>query len=113
MSRVRPVDLGRTGLGLFALARPDDLLRITRTHDVSTATRRGVRILGARYLVQSVGGLVLRRPWTARADAAVDLTHAASMVGLAGLSQRHRRLAITSAAMATGFALLDLREPGR
>jgi hypothetical protein len=110
VTSVRPLDLGRAGLGVVALLRPDDVLRVTRTHDTSPAARCTVRILGARYLVQSAGGLLVRRPWTARADALVEVVHALSMVGLAGLSRPHRRAALTSAAVATGFAALDLRE---
>ena len=70
--------------------------------------RRTVRVLAGRYVVQAIGGRWLHRAWVPRADAAVDLVHAVSMLGLAGLVPRHRRLALLSAGLATGLAAADL-----
>ena len=70
-------------------------------------------MLGARYVVQSASGLLLRRrpvPWL---GGAIDLAHAASMVGAAMIYPRHRRLALASGAVALGFAATDLTEPVR
>jgi hypothetical protein len=43
-------------------------------------------------------------------DVLVDLTHAASMLPAAALWRQHRRSALASAALATGIAVLDLRD---
>lgn len=119
MSGVRTVDALRLGLGAAILVRPQLPLRLatgqTREHEL-TATR----VLGARYVAQSVVGAGLTRAgrrsgatdgWRRlrQADAAVDVVHALSMVGLAAVSPRHRRLATVSAVTALGFAALDLR----
>ena len=106
----RRVDLARLGLGVAALASPRALLPSeadTRWSRVFT------RILGARYVLQSTAGLVHRRPWVPQVDAGVDLVHAATMLGLAALSQSHRRVALTSAATAVFFAVADLAEDER
>jgi hypothetical protein len=108
----RPVDLARLAFGVWALARPTDVLHLVGNDD-GTGPRRATRILGARYVVQSAGGLSRRPhplPWL---DGAVDLVHAASMLGAAKVFPRHRRLALTSGAVALGFAVADLSEPVR
>jgi len=109
---MRRPDAARLALGTLALARPDTLTRWSRcersearNHDAHV--RLVVRVLGARYVVQSLGGRWLHRAWVPEADAAVDLVHAASMVALAAVAPRHRRLALASAAAATAFAVAD------
>ena len=99
------------------MARPGLFLRLARGR-VGRGERVTVRILGARYLVQSGAGLTLTqpwgrpwvRPWVRDADAAIDLVHAATMVALAAIAPPHRRLALLSAGTAVGFAIADLRE---
>ena len=124
MSTTRPVDVVRLGLGLVTLARPELPLRLAggRTHQHE---RSAVRILGARYVAQSVVGLAVTRsrqqptasnrprPWLQQLDAAIEVIHAATMIALAGASPRHRRLALLSAATALGFSAADLRGNGR
>ena len=107
---MRGPDVGRLVLGGLCLARPDLPLRLTGSGQ-GRATRVGVRLLGARYVVQSVGGPWLHRRWVPEADAAVDAVHALSMLGLAAIAPGHRRVALVSAAMATGFAVADLTHP--
>jgi len=87
----RPVDLARLTFGVWALARPNDVL----------------------HLVGNDDGVGLRQRPLPMLDGAVDLAHAASMLGAAKLFPRHRRLALTSAAVAVGFAAADLSEPLR
>lgn len=117
----RPVDVVRLGLGLVALTRPQVALRLsagrTQQHE-----RAAVRILGARYLAQSVIGLAAshsqrrppvsseRRPWARELDVAIEGTHAATMLALAVASPKHRRLALVSAVMAVSFSALDVQE---
>ena len=106
----RPVDVLRLGLGVVALGAPSRVL----AGAADTRWGRGfTRILGARYVVQSSLGLVDQKPWVSTTDATVDLVHALTMIGLAGVSPRHRRVALVSAGCAVGFAVLDLQEDGR
>ncbi|MGI8523878.1 MAG: hypothetical protein ACR2K3_11310 [Nocardioides sp.] len=107
MNRLRSVDAARLILGVVTLARPHTAFGLTRTPD-TPAARTVVRVLGARYVVQSVGGAWVHRSWVPETDAAVDVVHAASMLALAAFAPRHRRLALASAAAAVGFATADL-----
>jgi len=106
------VDLARLAFGAWALARPTDVLHLTGDDD-GVGTRLATRVLGARYVVQSAAGVGLRRrpvPWF---DGAVDLVHAVSMLGVARALPQHRRLALTSGALAVLFAVADLTETVR
>ena len=106
----RPVDVLRLGLGVVALGAPSRVL----PDAADTRWGRGfTRILGARYVVQSSLGLAEQKPWVATTDATIDLVHALTMIGLAGVSPRHRRIALVSAAAAVAFAVLDLQEDER
>jgi hypothetical protein len=110
--KARPVDLARLGFGVWALSRPVDVLRLVGNDDAK-GPRRATRLLGVRYVVQSAAGLLVHRrppPWL---DGGVDLVHAASMVGAAKAFPSHRRLALTSGAVALCFAAADLTEPVR
>lgn len=77
---------------------------------------RIVRVLGARQVAQAV--LTLVRPTSAvlALGAAVDASHAASMVALAGASPRFRRPALASATVAgvaVGVGAALARRPSR
>ena len=121
MSTPRPVDVVRFSLGAAALGRPDLLLRRSKGDD-GRGERVTVRVLGARYIAQSGAGFILSqsqkrpscrhrgRPRLREADDAIDLIHAATMVALAAVAPRHRRLALLSAATALGFAAADVQE---
>ncbi|MFC4787237.1 hypothetical protein ACT8ZV_22360 [Nocardioides sp. MAHUQ-72] len=109
---MRRPDAARLALGVVALARPGLPVRLTGSRD-GVGVRRTVRVLGGRYVVQSLGGRWLHRAWVPEADAAVDLVHAASMVGLAAFGPHRRRLVLTSAALAVAFAAADLAEARR
>jgi hypothetical protein len=110
--RPRPADAARLTVGALLLARPEMAVRVTRTPD-GTGTRRVVRLLGARYLLQSTVGLAVTRQWLRLADTGVDVVHAGSMLGLAKAFPTHRRMALASAATAVLFAGLDLTERSR
>ena len=108
----RPVDVARLALGTAALARPHWFIRATRAAD-GTWPRRVTRILGARYVVQSAGGLLVHERWMPELDGGIDLVHAASMIGFALAFPRHRRLSVTSGLAALAFAAADLTERAR
>jgi hypothetical protein len=67
-----------------------------------------IRLLGARMAGQ--GAVLLVRPTVRmrRLGAFVDAAHASSMVGLALVSPRYRRPAVTSAAIAGASAWLEI-----
>jgi hypothetical protein len=106
---LRPVDLARLALGTTGVLRPQWLIRGTGSAD-GTWPRRVTRILGARYVLQSTAGLAITRRWVPEIDGVVDLVHAASTVGFARAFPDHRRLALTSGALAVLFAAADLTE---
>ena len=68
-----------------------------------------VRLLGGRLLVQGAAALYWPSPAMARADAAVDAVHGASMLAVATVSTRYRRAALTSAASAAASAFASVR----
>ena len=122
MSRAwRLVDVVRLGLGLVTLTRPDVALRLsggrTQQHE-----RTAIRILGARFIAQSVMGIAAsrsqrrppasceRRPWVRELDVAIEVTHAATMFALAVVSAKHRRLALATAVTALSLSALDVQE---
>ncbi|MBV9831586.1 MAG: hypothetical protein JOZ82_08295 [Marmoricola sp.] len=109
LTKPRPADGLRLTLGVVLVARPDLAVRWTDSPD-GTGVRRTVRILGARYLLQSGVGLTVRRRWLRVADTGVDLIHALSMLGFARAFPDHRRMALTSAGAAVAFAALDAKE---
>ena len=102
---IRAVDAARLATGLTVLARPDLAVRLTGS-DSDHATRRVIRILGARYVLQAVA--TTGSHGRGLAGAVVDLVHAASMGPVVYLSPRHRRLATTSGVLAVLFAAGDL-----
>jgi catechol 2,3-dioxygenase-like lactoylglutathione lyase family enzyme len=64
-----------------------------------------VRVLGARMVAQHAAVLALPEPSVARAAAAVDLAHAATMAPFVG-SARYGRAARISGGLALGYAAL-------
>ncbi|SFC64372.1 hypothetical protein SAMN04487968_10917 [Nocardioides terrae] len=110
---MRPNDIARLALGAVVLARPGTSIRVVGGRD-GEDVRRTVRLLGVRYLAQSLGSTWLRQrhPGHQRqvsvGNATVDLLHAALMLAVARVLPCRRRLALVSAAAATGFATRDL-----
>ncbi len=98
---MRGVDAARLGVGLAQIAAPARVGAAVLGRAPDERERAVVRILGGRHLVQYAAA---RRGHSLLAGPALDALHAASMVGLAALSRRYRRSALTSAAAATAFA---------
>ncbi|GAA1974050.1 hypothetical protein GCM10009798_39110 [Nocardioides panacihumi] len=110
---MRVADAARMALGAALLLRPRaPALALDGTP--SEVTVVATRLLGGRWLLQGLlGGVVARRGRTARlragwADAAVETTHAASMVLLAAVDPGHARVARLSAAVALTLASADV-----
>ncbi|GAA3836809.1 hypothetical protein [Nocardioides panacisoli] len=108
MTGRRPADLARLGLGAAALLDPRAVLRASGAYD-RRLPRRLTRLLGLRVLAQAAAGLAVRDRRVPLSDAVVELTHAATTLGLAALSPGYRRLALTSGIVAACFAAADLR----
>ena len=99
----------RACYGGMLLLAPGPLIRWCTRGPASARAQHVSRLLGARHLIQAAltAGA---RPGTARLGigAAVDLTHAASMVGLALLDRGVRRVTLADAAIETLLAGVGL-----
>lgn len=105
----------RTTLRLLALAqasvatvltgRPDDANRLVGQNPRHTPPRWIVRVLGLRQLAQAGLQFAKPTPVVALSGAAVDASHAASMVWLAARSDRYRRAAVLSGGLAAASAV--------
>lgn len=94
--------------GAALVARPAAVWRrVAGPGDARRATDV-VRLLGGRMAVQGAVELLRPAPRVAAAGAAVDGTHALSMLLLAAVSGRYRRAALASAGLAGGTAVLAL-----
>lgn len=96
--------VARSLVGTLELARPSLLMA---GHQPDAVTRRGIRVLGVRDLVQSIVTTVAPSQGVVRAGFAIDLVHAASMLALAAADRRRRRPALTSAAIAGVLAVTE------
>ena len=102
--------LARAVWGTSLLLAPGQAIRAVSGETADRASKITGRILGFRHLTQA---LTIERAGTRGwllAGAAIDATHALSMVGLATLSERYRRLAALDAVLAGGWAINGLRE---
>ncbi|MBA2772538.1 MAG: hypothetical protein H0U36_00625 [Nocardioidaceae bacterium] len=93
--------VARIVVGTIELTQPSLLMA---RHQPDVVTRRAIRVLGVRDLVQAIATIAAPSRRVVRAGVAVDLLHAASMLALATADQRRRRLALTSAALAGALA---------
>ncbi|GAA2759591.1 hypothetical protein [Actinopolymorpha rutila] len=75
--------------------------------------RLAARVLGVRHIVQAGATTALASPTCYRLGAGVDALHALSMVGLAAVDRRRRRLALTETVTASAMALAGLYAAGR
>lgn len=98
----------RAALGGAELAAPALVGRLLLFHKPDWKVSTVARVLGTRHLVQAA---VTRSagPGLHVLGADVDLLHSGSMVLLAAVARRHRRAALTSAAIALTFAVCEYR----
>ncbi len=95
----------RLAWGAVELASPGMLASLVRLgRPLDRSERMVIRVLGVRQVGQGVASQLRPSAETTRLGLRVDLLHAASMVGLAIISRRHRRLALASAGIAGGLA---------
>jgi hypothetical protein len=105
--------IARSGLGTVYLLAPEWIPGALAV-PVDHRARIFVRILGARYVAQAF--LVSSAPgrrYALAMGAAVDVIHAASMVALAAVDVRRRRLAMADAGAAVAFAAAGWRRMHR
>jgi hypothetical protein len=100
----------RAAWGTALLLAPDAVLRAVARERCDARTRRVTRVLGGRELVQGMVAARHRSRSSILAGAAVDATHAATMVALALSRPVYRRPATASALTAASFALAGLRK---
>jgi hypothetical protein len=100
---VRRLAAAQGAIGAVLLARPQRVTELlsNRQHPAPEAI---LRLLGARMLAQAGVQCVLPTRRTLLAGAAVDASHAASMLLLALHAPRYRRPALASAGLAAAFA---------
>lgn len=96
----------RIAWGSLLIGAPGQVVRLLGGAD-ETASRRVLRLLGARHLVQ--GGVEALRP-QARGElgAAVDGLHALSAAGFAVADRRWRRPALLDGGVASAFGAAGL-----
>lgn len=94
------------GVGAFLVARPEQALAVVGQADPPHALVVIARVLGARTAVQNVVVLAAPTRLVVGAGAAVDLTHALSMVAAALHWPAYRRAALASGALAAAAAIL-------
>lgn len=98
----------RAALGGAELVAPSLVGRVLLFGKPDWKVRAVARVLGTRHLVQA-GVTASAGPGLHVLGADVDLLHSASMVLLASVARRHRRAALTSAAIAAAFAVCEYR----
>jgi hypothetical protein len=96
--------MARAVWGCALLIAPDRILRAGRPGPVPSAAIAVARTLGTRQVLQSALAALAPTGPVAGLGAAVDALHAGTEVGLAAVSPRWRRIALTDAAIATALA---------
>ena len=100
----------RAAWGTALLLAPDAVLRGVHYYGrADPRTRWVIRILGARELVQGLITSRHRSRASSLTGAAVDTTHAATMLALAIRRAAYRRPATASSLTAASFAIAGLR----
>lgn len=95
----------RLSWGSLEVASPELVARMLRLgRPLDRSERIGLRVLGSRQVAQGIASQVRPSPETTRLGFRIDALHAASMLALAVVSKRHRRLALVSGGIAAGLA---------
>jgi hypothetical protein len=102
----------RAGLGLLEVLAPGRAGRIMGVR-LDPPTRRVVRVLGARQLLQAIMSASEPTPAVLALGAEVDALHSASMAAVALASRRLRRAALAECLAAALFAASGVRGASR
>jgi hypothetical protein len=105
----RVLQVVRAGYGAALLLLPGPVIRLCTGRPAGHRTRNVARVLGARHLVQAA--VTAGSGPSAESlgiGAAIDITHAASMAGLAAADRRVRRVTLTDAIIEIAFAAASL-----
>jgi hypothetical protein len=117
-SRVTTVlTLARAGYGLVLVCAPGALIKLTGDFGPRRACAVA-RVLGVRHLVQAGLSLAAERadpgsPVPLALGAAVDVLHASSMVGLALVDRRARRVALADTGIEVALATAGVLSAAR
>lgn len=104
-----PMTIVRTGLGAVYLVAPEWIPVLLGVR-LDRRARLVLRVLGTRHLIQAgVVSSTGARRWALAVGCGVDAIHAASMVLLAAVDRRRRRLAVADAGVAGAFAATGWR----
>ena len=103
--RIRATAVARAGWACVLLLAPDRVLQIGGRPPIPAPAVAVARVLGARQLVQSAVTAVGPTGSVAGLGALIDALHAGTNVGIAAMSPRWRRTAVTDALIAAGFAV--------
>jgi hypothetical protein len=103
----------RTGYGWLLASAPEQMIRVGTPRPTGPGVATITRVLGARHLLQA-----LATAWAEAAGlppvpvllagAAVDATHAASMIGFAIISRPLRHAALADAVLETGLGAFGI-----
>ncbi len=99
----------RTAWGTGLLLAPDAVLRSVDRRTIDRRTRRVTRVLGGRELLQALLASRHHSRASILSGAAVDATHAATMLALAIRCPAYRRPAAASSLTAATFAVAGRR----
>lgn len=109
MAPARALQVIRAGYGGTLLLIPGPALRLCSGRPADRRSRNVARVLGVRHLIQvAVTAGIGPSAELLGLGAAVDLTHAVSMAGLAFADRRVRRVTLTDALIETAFAAAGL-----
>lgn len=99
------VELVRIAYGGCLFAAPALIPRVLLREETSPATRRVIRLLGARHIAQGAA-ILITGPRSRRLGVIADLLHLASLAPLAAISGR-RKMCAGDAAIETLLAVAD------
>lgn len=99
----------RAAWGMALLLAPDTMLRSVAYRRNDPRARRVTQVLGGRELLQGVLASQHRSRSSILSGAAVDATHAVTMLALAIRRPAYRRPAAASSLSAASFAIAGLR----
>ncbi len=99
----------RMAWGTILVLAPDEVLRCAGDGPIDPRVRRVTQVLGGRELVQGLIAARRRSRGSILSGAAVDATHAATMLALAIRRPAYRRPAAASALTSASFAIAGLK----